>query len=569
MTGPMTGGELIAAQLAVQGIGSVFSVAGASHTFLLDALDRAGFAILSSRHESGAVGAADGYARAVADQRPARPGVALIVLEQGLANAIGGLAVARAAGSPVLLLVAAPPRGHAETNGWIDHDQLALVAPVAKWARTVPSVDRLGDYLDSAIRAAISERPGPAVLVIPQDLFRVEARGTPAAIANVSTVADADQIAAAAAILAAAERPLAIAGLGAFRGQAAAPLADLCRAMAIPLLGNGSGRGLMEEDDVLGFSWPHAQQAARHADCIVMIGEQFSQRLGYGRPPRFAADARFIQIDADPAAFGNNRPVDIALTGHAGKTVSALVLALNKRRPGPFAGWLPEQLSQRCALIDQLASRPGPAIHPLALGRAIQAQLPPDAMLIGDGADIQNWMYGALRVRRPGGFMDHYPLGAMGSGTPLAVGAAAALAENARRDGTAAPMTVLVTGDGSIGFHPAELHAAALAGLNLKIIVGNDAAWGTEAHGQIAALGRTINTQLGTLPYARLAEAFGCTGLTCDTRNALESSLDQLFATPGQALLDVRIDPAAGAELKSNPLASAILFSDIASEDSK
>ena len=185
-------------------------------------------------------------------------------------------------------------------------------------------------------------------------------------------------------------------------------------------------------------------------------------------------------------------------------------------------------------------------------------------MLVGDGADIQNWMYGALRVRRPGGFIDHYPLGAMGSGTPLAVGAAAALAEAARRQQTAPPVTVLVTGDGSIGFHPAELHAAALAGLNLKVIVGNDAAWGTEAHGQITALGRTINTELGILPYARLAEAFGCTGLTCDTADALEASLDQLFAIPGPALLDVRIDPRAGAELKSNPLASAILFSDIA-----
>ncbi len=556
----MTGGELIAAQLAAQGIGSVFSVAGASHTYLLDALDRAGFAILSSRHESGAVGAADGYARAVADQRPARPGVALIVLEQGLANAIGGLAVARAAGSPVLLLVAAPPRGHSEANGWIDHEQLALVAPVAKWARTVPSADRLGDFLESAIRAAISERPGPAVLVIPQDLFRTEARGKPAVISPASTKPPADQIEAAADIIAAAKRPLAIAGLGAFRGQAAAPLAALCRDMAIPLLGNGTGRGLLAEDDVLGFSWPHAQQAAHHADCIVLIGEQFSQRLGYGRSPRFAADAQFIQIDADPAAFNRNRKVDAALAGDPGKIVTALSQALGERRKHPFPGWLPAKLANRVALIDQLASQPGPAIHPLALGRAIQARLPANAMVIGDGADIQNWMYGALRVKRPGGFMDHYPLGAMGSGTPLAVGAAAALAESAPA------MTVLITGDGSIGFHPAELHAAALAGLNLKIIVGNDAAWGTEAHGQIAALGRTINTHLGTLPYARMAEGFGCRGLTCDTTDALDSSLDQLFGTPGPALLDVRIDPAAGAELKSNPLANAILFSDIASE---
>ena len=96
----MTGAELIVAQLAAQGIGSVFAVAGASHTWLLDALDRAGFAIVSSRHESGAVGAADGYARALADRRPVRVGVTLIVAEQGMANAVGGLAVAHALGVP-------------------------------------------------------------------------------------------------------------------------------------------------------------------------------------------------------------------------------------------------------------------------------------------------------------------------------------------------------------------------------------------------------------------------------------------------------------------------------------
>ena len=112
--------------------------------------------------------------------------------------------------------------------------------------------------------------------------------------------------------------------------------------------------------------------------------------------------------------------------------------------------------------------------------------MPDDAILVGDGADIQNWMYGALRVRQAPGFLDHYPLGAMGVGTPLAVGAAAAATE---APGPARTV-VLVTGDGAFGFHPAELHAAARAGLRLVCIVGNDGAWGTEMHGQVQAVGR-------------------------------------------------------------------------------
>lgn len=557
----MTGAKAIAALLRAQAIGSAFSVAGASHTYLLDALDRAGITILSNRHESGAVGCADGYARAMADQRPERLGVALIVRDQGLANAIGGLAVAHAIGSPVLVLVAAPPRGTAEAAAVLDQDQLALVTPVSKWARTVPGPERLVDYVQTAIRQALDGRPGPVVLVIPQDLFQADvgpldpqphrrAVGLPG-------LASLDE---AAALLGAARRPLVIAGLGAFRGQASAALQALA-ARGVPVLGNGGGRGLVTEDDLAGFSWPYAQRFACEADCVVIVGEMLTQRLGFGLPPRFSADAKFIQIDADSAAFHRNRPMDVALHGEPG----AVLAALAERLGGTWdPQWLSDALAEKAAFVAARAGRPGPAIHPLALGNALASHLGPTTMLVGDGADIQNWMYGGLRVTRPGGFMDHYPLGAMGSGTALAVGAAAALAERARSDGTPAPMTLLVTGDGSIGFHPAELHAAALAGLNLKIVVGNDAAWGTEAHGQVQALGRTINTELGTLPYARLAEAFGLAGFTCDALADLPGAVAKLMEHPGPALLDVRIDREAGAELKTEPLASSILFSDLA-----
>ena len=552
----MTGAELIVAQLAAQGIGSVFAVAGASHTWLLDALDRAGFAIVSSRHESGAVGAADGYARALADRRPVRVGVTLIVAEQGMANAVGGLAVAHALGVPVLVLAASPPRGHAEAEAV---DPLALVATVAKWARTVPSAERLGDYLATALRLAVSGRPGPTVLVIPQDLFRAEVGdAAPRAVAAPSAPADGDAVEQAARMIGAARRPLAIAGFGAFRSGAGAALRALADEFSIPVLGNGSGRGLVAEDDCLGFAWPYAQIAAHRADCVLVVGEVLTQRLGFGLPPRFTRDARFIQIDAVAEAFSRNRAIDLALLGDPDATCALLVERMRARAVAAGAVWLPAALAERAATVERLAASAGPAIHPLALGRALQARLPADALLIGDGADIANWMYGALRVRRPGGFIDHYPLGAMGSGTALAVGAAAAL----REAGETAPV-VLVTGDGSIGFHGSELHAAARAGLNLKVIVGNDAAWGTEAHGQVAALGRTLNTELGLLPYAKLAEAFGCAGLTCDTVDRLGASLDALLAVPGPALLDVRIDPGAGAELKRNPLASNIQFADI------
>jgi acetolactate synthase-1/2/3 large subunit len=206
----------------------------------------------------------------------------------------------------------------------------------------------------------------------------------------------------------------------------------------------------------------------------------------------------------------------------------------------------------------------------LHLARAVNERLPGGSQVLADGADIATWMYGGIRIRGLRGFMDHYPMGAMGSCTALAVGAAAALKElhaHAGEDAAAdaEPPTVLITGDGAIGFHPAELHAAALAGLNLKVIIGNDGAWGTELHGQLQAIGRDINTRLGQLNYEKLADVFGGQGIRIETMSELEDKLDLAFRTPGLVIVNVLIDPEAGMELKHNPDVRMILFSDILS----
>lgn len=560
----MNGGELITGLLRDHGIATVFAVAGASHTRLLDPLEKHGFRIISSRHESGAVGGADGYARVRSD--PARAGVALIVAEQGLPNAVPALSVAWHANSPVVLIAATVPRGFAEAETAIDQNQLELVTPITKWARTVPSVDRLADYVTTAIKQATSGRPGPVALLVPTDLLSASAppRRVSAAAAVSPALPCPHAVERAVDLIERSNRPIIVSGAGARRGSAGTALTGLVSEFGIPILGNGLGRGLVAEDWDCSFSWPFAQIAAGLADCVIVVGARLTQRLGHGLPPRLGREASIIQIDIDPGAFHRNRAVDVSLHASAGPGAQAILDGLRRRRAEPKSrAWLHDALAARMARAAELRETAGPCIHPLRLGAEIARRLPADTVIVGDGADIQNWMYGAIAVRRPGGFMDHYPMGAMGSGTPLAVGAAAALRELADASGEEAPPTLLVTGDGSLGFYPAELHAAARAGLRLLVIVGNDGAWGTEAHGQWLTIGRTINTELGTLPYARLAEAFGCKGMTCDDTSDLRQAIETLLASQEPALLDVRIDPDAGLELKQNPTINMILFNDI------
>jgi acetolactate synthase-1/2/3 large subunit len=556
----VTGGTCIARLLAAHGIGSVFAVAGAAHTHLLVPLADQGTHILSHRHEAGAVGAADGYARVTG-----RPGIALIVADQGLPNAIGALATAWHALSPVVLLVAAPGRSGREAEAALDQDQLALVTPLSKWARTCPDRARLPAYLHTALKVARAGRPGPVVLLIPEEQLQQlagDAAGLQAAYPSPAPPQpDPAAIAAAAGLLTAARRPLVVAGAGVAWGEAGSALRRLVGESGLPLMANGLGRGQVPEDWKTVLAWPYGQVAAREADVVLVAGARLTQRLGLGLPPRFAPAARFIQFDCTAEAFHRNRPVEIPIQADAGAALAALATALAGRRLArEDAGWIERALGPRAARLAELKAAPGPAIHPLRLAAAIARRLPAEAVFAADGADIATWAYGAIAVRRPRGFLDHYPMGAMGSVTALAVGAGAGLKE---AEGDAAAPVVLLTGDGALGFHPAELHAAVLGKLNLKVIVGNDGAWGSELHGQEAAIGRSINTRLGQLPYEKLGEAFGLRSLRAERPEDLEAVLDSAFSGRDPVLVNVLTDPAAGVELRRNDAVRMILFSDL------
>jgi acetolactate synthase-1/2/3 large subunit len=312
------------------------------------------------------------------------------------------------------------------------------------------------------------------------------------------------------------------------------------------------------------------QIAAKEADVVCVIGARLKQRLGYGLSPRFSPNAKFIQIDVEAEELSRNRRIDVPIAADAGLAAGQLRDALAGLRGNPAmtaarADWVLHALRERLEYLDQVESGVHQAIHPLVLGRQLAKRLPADAVIVGDGADVQNWMYGALKVRRAPGFLDHYPMGAMGVGTPLAVGAAAAVREMALAAGTDVPPTLLTTGDGSFGFYPAELHAAAMAGLKLICVVGNDGAWGTELHGQVKAIKRSINTELGYQRYDLVGQGFGCHGEHVATPADLQPALDRAFAHNGPSVVNVVIDRSAGAQIKSDARAQMIMFDDLAS----
>ncbi len=555
-----TGGGLLADTLVASGVGTVFALGGAGHTHFLLPLEDRGVRIVGTRHESGAVGAADGYARATGGV-----GVAAIIAEQGLSNAMTAIQCAYMYGSPVVVLVTRWIDSWVEAASDVPVDLHASLLPITKWVRTVPSAALLGEYMRTALRIAQSGRPGPVVLTIPQDMMASSLpllATLPVPAASLAAAASTQAIAQLVDMMKQARAPAILVDSGC-RGAGAAQALQALHDAGLPVFGYGGARGLLpESDDNRVLPWPFAQVALADCDLLVVVGAQLNMWFGFGRAPRFPDRLQVVQIDVMGEAIGRNRAVALGIVADPAQALGQLAKAVRDDSLVWSADWLDHALAPRREAVGEITS--GASIHALDLARAIERHRPHGGVVAGDGADVLNWSYGAIRIDRPGGYMDHHPMGSMGTGFPLAIGAAAAELERADREGGAPLPVTLLTGDGAFGFFLAELETVARHRLPLRIVVGNDAQWGTEYHGQRIVTGRDVNTRLSAARYDVVAQGLGVEGTALHDPARLDGDVAAFFVGAAPALLDVTIDPEAGLALKANPLVSFLVFRDLA-----
>ncbi len=548
------GGELVVDALARHGVRTVFGLTGGHVHPIMDAMLEADIRLIDMRHEAAVVHAADAYARVAGD-----PGVALVTAGPGVANAVSGLATAYHACSPVVLLAGSAPVHRADMGALQEADEVRMVSTVAKWARRVLEVRRLPEYVHAAFHAARSGRPGPALLVLPQDVLT--SRGTPDPDAQErpplrGPAPDPNAVEKAAELLRAARRPLIVAGAGArWSPTGGTGLRRLAQATSLPVLGKGAGRGVVAEDYELGFPYEVARTAVPEADVVALFGARLNYTLNFGLPPRFASDVQFIQVDVSPEEIGRNRPVAVPIFGDSGATAHALADAFERSpRASRDRGWFETSIAVRLARMDAVGRTEGGPIHPLQLARAVDRRLPGDRIIVGDGANVLNWVRAVVRVSQPGGWLDHAPFGAMGVGIPFGIGARAASEDLARAAGTTPRSVVVFTGDGAFGFYPIELATAARHHLPFLTLVANDGGWGADRDTQMTRFGRNTGVDFGTGRYDEVARALDCWGASAAAPIELEAALDAALQQPTPAVVNAIIDPCASQERRRDPL---------------
>lgn len=312
------GGQLAARFLSDAGVQYIFSLSGGPLNLLYSGCLDAGIEVVHTRHDTAAAFMAEGCGRASRG-----PGVCAVTLGTAVAMTAPAVFNAELAAVPLVVLAGAAALPTWDRRPFAHGDQLAMLKPIAKWARAVYSTARIPEYLATALREATRGRPGPAVLEIPSDVMygKVDVgqvRLPHGYLSHARPQGDPALVREAVALLGRAQRPLLIAGSGVWWSEGAAALRVLVERLARPVLSERLGSGSLPAGHPLNFVLSAvALTALKHCDLLVMLGARFDYLLDYGDPPVLNPTARVIQVDVEPEEIGYNHAVDLGVVGDA------------------------------------------------------------------------------------------------------------------------------------------------------------------------------------------------------------------------------------------------------------
>ncbi len=539
MAAELTGSHLLTRALREEGVNTIFTLAGDHILPLLDLLADEGFRLIDCRHEQAAVHMADAWGRITGQL-----GVCAFTTP-GHANAIPGLVNALSNESPVLNIAGSADLRNAHRGSMQEIDQVGMARPVTKGAWLVHDARRIPDLVATAVRTAFEGRRGPVHLTVPVDVQtqRVEASevrfyASARYRSQAPRVAAKEQVEEAIRLLRAAQRPLIIASTPAAYGEWTAPLQEFIEATRVPLMTEEAARGIVSDEHpyCLGFFDLSQHQPAnliREADVVLFLGKLLDFTIGYGLPPIVSDTAKVIQVEPSAVQVGRNRGVDLGIVGDVGPVVAQLCAeaARHQWKDLPWLRRLRDMRAAERARIEAFATNETP-LRSMFVHKTLAAVLRPDDVLVFDGGDYAYYGRAYLPARTPRSWYYLPNLGMLGSAVPVAM--AAKLARPGSR-------VFCITGDGSFGFNGMELDTAVRHGLDIVVLLGNDAAWGIDKNIQLGLYGKAVVTDLAPTRYDIVAEGLGAHGELVERPVELAPALERALAAGKPALLNIRV----------------------------
>ena len=543
----VSGGHLVARALRNEGVDTIFTLCGGHIIDIYDGCVDEAIRIIDVRHEQVAAHAADGYAR-----QTGKLGCVVTTAGPGCTNAMTGIATAFRSGSPILHIGGQGALSQHKMGSLQDLPHVDMMAPITKFAATVPATERIADMIAMAARQSFNGAFGPSYLEIPRDVLDREIDIAKAVIpapghyrASTKSLGDPRDIEKLADILVNSERPAILYGQQVWTARGHEEAVALLRGLDIPGYFNGAARGLLPPNDPHHFDRTRSQAFAK-ADVIVIVGTPFDFRMGYGK--RISKELTLVQIDMDYGTVGKNRDISLGLVGDSGTILGAVLQAASGRlkndKRQKRKEWMKELASAEDAatakLMPLFKSNATP-IHPYRVAWELNEFLTDDTIYIGDGGDVVTISAQAVRPRRPGHWMDPGALGSLGIGTGFAL--AAKLAHPKKE-------VLCYYGDGSFGMTAFDMETANRFKSPYIAVIGNNSAMNQIRYGQLAKYGEqrgNVGNLLGDVPFGKFAEMLG--GYGEEVRDpgqvapALRRAREAVQKSGRSAVINIWVDP--------------------------
>jgi acetolactate synthase-1/2/3 large subunit len=453
-------------------------------------------------------------------------------------NGVTGIANARAADSPVVVLGGQSDFARFGQGALQEGPQVEVVAPLTKWAKSCYDARLLPDYVHSAFREAATPRMGPTFLEVPWDILFLEAeegeRKTGTRWNPPTHAAQAD-LTRAAELLAQAQRPVVIAGANVWWGQGEAALRAFADNYQAPVYLNSLARGMLPRDHP-GFLVHSRSKALAEADVVLDLGTPFDFRMGFGEGVN--KDARIVHAEPIASLVGR-QPVDVALVGSLAVTLVDLHGKLRGRPMPDRAAWLAKLRAhdeKKHVENETLMREPATPMHALRFLRELNDVIDEETIVVGDGGNIVALAGKVLTVDRPGHWLDPGPYGTLGVGLPF--GMAAKLARPAKK-------VLVLSGDGAFGLNGIEIESCARQGIQVVTVVANDGAWNQIRDPQVTLYGEERGVATSLNPHARydiMATAMGAHGENVTDAKEVGPAIERAFASGKAAVVNVPID---------------------------
>ena len=516
------------------GIQKIFTLSGNHIMPVYDAIFDSSIDLIHTRHEAAAVHMADAWARLTGEV-----GIALVTGGPGHANAVSALYTAAMAESPVVLLSGHAPLGQLGKGAFQEMHQADIAAPLTKASWVCQQTQDVASDFAKAVRIAKSGRPGPVHLSLPTDVLESTlAVGAPLPAATdfqkeISEV-DAMGLAAILSKLKQFSKPVILTGPLMQSQSGKVQLRALEKALGIPVVGMESPRGI--GDPCLGAF----AEVLNQADCVFLLGKKLDFTLKFGQSPGIGKDCVFLQVDPEEMEIDRVRR---AVGKRQLETLCCDVPYAIEKILELGQGNLASDSAWQQNVAEAIRFRPDAwsilqtstdRLHPVHAFAPVQAILDshPDSVLISDGGEIGQWAQACLSA--PNRIINGVA-GSIGAGLPFAVAASIAKPDTP---------VIAVMGDGTFGFHCAELDTAIRHRLAFTLLVGNDARWNAEYQIQVRDFGlaRTIGCELLPSRYEKVCEAFGGHGEMVTDASEVLPAVQRAIASRLPACINIMID---------------------------